>query len=626
MKKFLLLAISVVQSLIFFAQVPGSLDAGFGGTGIVTVGLPALLPGPRSPIAGANSIAIQSDGKVVAGGFYQPNNVDVFTLVRLNADGTLDNSFGGDGVVITDVDPLPFRADAIFSIAIQSDGMIVAGGYSLGPLGFRFALARYEVDGDLDPLFGSGGVVTTQVGTAGAIPYSIAIQPDGKIVAAGFSNDGTTNNVAVVRYNTDGTLDNTFNPGPTGGIVSTPIGASDDTAYSVRILPLGQILIAGSTRNGTSTDFALARYNSDGGMDGSFDSDGIVTTDFDAESDVAYSIAVDALGRYVVGGTSVSSDNATDLDLDFALARYNSDGSLDITGFGSGGKVTTDVGAISPNALNDFARSVAIQDNGRIIAAGTSQASALNSNFALVRYNSDGTLDNTFGPGTNGIVTTDVTGGNELGLSMRLTGMRIYLAGISLTDQGFLFAAYINDAFALPLKLRKLTGTRKNNGVILQWQTDFEQNTSLFIVQRSSEGRSFVDIGSIPAAGNSSNLLNYEFTDASPLRGENYYRLRQIDQAGRVTYSPVIKMVTDVSDMVFSLSPNPANSFLNVIYPGKLDKVNVRIYDNQGKLILQQTRKNEIPVRVDLKQLKAGLYFIQLSDGETVRQSKFFKQ
>ena len=608
MKKFLLFVILLIQSFISFAQV-GSLDPGFGATtGKVAVPFP-------SAFAGANSIAIQSDGKIVAGGFHQPGGADIFTLVRLNSDGSLDAlGFDGDGKVTTDIDPL--AADVILSIAIQTDGKIVAGGYSVGGSGFRFALARYNTDGSLDGSFNTTGTVITPVGSAGSIIYSIALQPDGKILAAGLSNNGVKRNVAIARYNTNGSLDGTFDNVEMDGIVSTPIGSSDDTAYSVMVLPGGKILIAGSSKNGTTTDFALARYNSDGSLDGSFDMDGIVTTDFSTYSDLAYSIALQADGKYVIAG---SSYNGTDLD--FALARYNTDGSLDAAGFGSGGKLTTAVGSLS-----DQAQSVALQADGKIIVAGTSQATSINSNFAMVRYNINGSLDTDFD--TDGIVTTDMTTTNELGISLKLVGMRIYLAGTSFTGQGFLFAAYINDALplALPLKLRKFTGTRKNNTVLLQWQTDLEQNTSHFIIQRSAEGMSFADIASITAAGNSNTQRSYEFTDASPLKGIGYYRLRQIDLDGRFTYSPVIKMVTEMSDMVFSLSPNPATSFLNINYPGKLDNVRVTIYDNQGKLILQQTRKNEIPIRVELKPFKEGLYFIQLTDGETTRQGKFFKK
>ena len=129
MKKFLLFVILLIQSFISFAQV-GSLDPGFGATtGKVAVPFP-------SAFAGANSIAIQSDGKIVAGGFHHPGGADIFTLVRLNSDGSLDAlGFDGDGKVTTDIDPL--AADVILSIAIQIDGKIVAGGYSVGGSGFR---------------------------------------------------------------------------------------------------------------------------------------------------------------------------------------------------------------------------------------------------------------------------------------------------------------------------------------------------------------------------------------------------------------------------------------------------------------------------------------------------------
>ena len=294
----------------------------------------------------------------------------------------LDPTFGGTGKVTTDFSG---SEDSASSVAVQADGKIVAAGYSYpGP---DFAVVRYNSDGSLDPSFGGTGKVTTNV-ISWDIATSVAIQADGKIVAAGGSgSSGSIDDFALVRYNTDGSLDTSF--GGTGK-VTTDFG-SDDSAYSVAIQADGKIVAAGSSGAGFITDFALVRYNTDGSLDTSFGGTGKVTTDIGSD-DSAASVAIQADGKIVAAGSSANTS-----DFDFALARYNRDGSLD-TSFGGTGKVMTDF-----TASYDFADSIAIEADGKIVAAGYTDPPK--SDFALARYNSDGSLDTSFG-GT-GKITTD---------------------------------------------------------------------------------------------------------------------------------------------------------------------------------------------------------------------------
>ncbi|WP_462252183.1 T9SS type A sorting domain-containing protein [Ferruginibacter sp.] len=178
---------------------------------------------------------------------------------------------------------------------------------------------------------------------------------------------------------------------------------------------------------------------------------------------------------------------------------------------------------------------------------------------------------------------------------------------------------------AVPLLLLSFSGKKINSTVQLNWITENEINTSHFEIERSANAIAFSTTG-IAAATNNSGRNDYTFTDLQPLSGINYYRLKQTDKDGRFTYSPVIKIVNDISQLVFSLSPNPVNNFINIIYPGKKETVTISIYDVQGRLIQQQSKKNELPIIVDLKQLEPGMYFIQVTDGERVQKGKFIKQ
>jgi uncharacterized delta-60 repeat protein len=212
-------------------------------------------------------------------------------------DGSLDLSFGNGGKVIT---PIGLGQDIGYSVAIQADGKIVMAGSSY-IVNDDFALSRYNSNGSLDLSFGTSGIVTTSIGSAGDVAHSVAIQTDGKIVVAGYSYINNHRDFALTRYNTNGSLDTSFD---TDGKVTTPIGSSTDEGYAVAIQADGKIVVAGTTFNGSIFDFALIRYNSNGSLDLSFDIDGIVTTHIGSGTSFGYAVAMQADGKIVVAGFS----------------------------------------------------------------------------------------------------------------------------------------------------------------------------------------------------------------------------------------------------------------------------------------------------------------------------------
>ncbi len=232
--------------------------------------------------------------------------------------------------------------------------------------------------GDLDPTFGNGGKVLTPIGNSGgSAAQGVAVQSDGKIVVVGLSNSGTTSaqnyDFAVVRYNADGSLDASFG---TGGKVLTQI-RENDVAYAAAIQADGKIVLAGFSSTGTaaSSDFALVRYNTDGSLDSSFGTGGKVLTDFGGSGgDYARDVVIQSNGKIVVAG-----ETGPDATKDFALARYNTDGTLDLS-FGTGGKVVTPISSSSRDLVNG----ATIQADGKIVVTGSSSGS-----FVLVRYLGD---------------------------------------------------------------------------------------------------------------------------------------------------------------------------------------------------------------------------------------------
>lgn len=384
----------------------------------------------------ALDMVIQPDGRIVAAGSARNagSNVD-FALARYNRDGSLDASFGTAGKVTTDFLNIFDQANAL---ALQPDGKIVAAGISRDQMDRAdFALARYNSDGSLDASFGSAGKVVTDfagdLDTAGGI----ALQPDGRIVAAGASLVGMNGDFALVRYNSDGSLDASFG---VGGKVTTDFFGFGDSANNVRLLPDGRIIAAGSAfRSSTLVDFALARYNSDGSLDPSFGVNGKVTTDFFGFSDTASALIIQSDGRVVAAG---GANNLNSTGLDFALARYNGDGSLD-SSFGDGGKTTTDFLGIL-----DAAADVALQPDGRIVAVGfaSNDRFGLLVDIALSRYDTNGRLDTGFGNG--GKVITEFSGDSDgaNAVAIQADG-QIVVAGTAF--DGSVFDESANSDFAL---------------------------------------------------------------------------------------------------------------------------------------------------------------------------------
>ncbi len=221
--------------------------------------------------------------------------------------------------------------------------------------------------------------MTTSIGSAAAIGNSVALQIDGKIVVAGDASNGSNVDFAVVRYTATGLLDTSFG---IGGKVTTAINSGDDGASSVAIQKDGKIVAAGYSDDGDRL-FALLRYNEDGSLDTGFGNGGKVTTAVEGTIDTAQCVAVQEDGRILVSGRSSGPVSGTvgNSDFgDFALLRYNTDGSLD-TSFGSGGKVITNLGI-----TEDIGYSLALQPDENIVVAGNSWADRSDSSFAVVRY------------------------------------------------------------------------------------------------------------------------------------------------------------------------------------------------------------------------------------------------
>jgi uncharacterized delta-60 repeat protein len=432
-------------------NIDGSLDSSFNGTGIVM-----MTGNPRPTIA--NTISLQQDGKLVAGGtgIYCCGSSEDFTLVRYNADGTPDNSFGAGGRLNHDtsldrsfaravammpggkffvagvtgedntrdfavikynsdgspdlsfgiggkvVTPVTPDGDEALAVAIQPDGKVVvagSGGFPFDPPQSNDAIiVRYNPDGTLDQAFDGDGKVVINLGGTEAVT-SLSIQADGKIVTGGYAWIGGDAEAVLTRLNTDGSFDSSFD---TDGKLVIPSPATQDVS-ALTIQPDGKIVATGRAFTDPSYDVLVLRVNPDGTLDNSFDGDGKVTTNVLA-ADVSTAVAMQADGKIVVGGWAVDGGNE-----DFFVVRYNSNGSLD-TAFDFDGKQTTSL------LTFDRANAISIQANGKIVLGGASSStvsfgSLVRGDLSMVRYNPNGSLDTSFS--SDGKLSFDLWGSSD---------------------------------------------------------------------------------------------------------------------------------------------------------------------------------------------------------------------
>lgn len=503
---YVLAAITIGLTFSAAAQ-PGTLDSDFDADGKVITYFKS------DSYDFLNDIAVQTDGKIIAVG-YTSDNVDVtFALARYNPDGSPDNTFGVGGKVVTDFSSYD---DKLNAVALQPDGKIVCCGTTNNGIDNDFVVVRYNSNGTLDASFNSTGAIQIPIGSDYDVAEDIAIQSDGKIVVVGYSaSPGYL--FAVARLNTDGTPDLTFS---IDGKVTTAIGASSDRAWAVAIQPDGKIVVAGTSYN-ANVDVALVRYNTDGTLDTGFDMDGKKIFMFGSEEDACYDVLVRADGKIIVGGSAMTSGAQN-----FAIAQFNSDGSPD-TGFSFDGFVVTDMGSDS-----DVGKAICLQPDNKILLAGYS-GDISTFDFALARYNEDGTLDLNFN-GSGKVIT--------------------------------------------PI------GSIEDYGTSLAVQPD----------------------GRIVVGGITQNGINFDFALVRYISGVNI----GLDEA---------------NDAPLQVFPNPAQTFIQVdlIYPET--ETPIALYNAQGQRIFKQTIIGNSP-KIDVSFLQSGLYFLHIESGRNAGLKGFLKE
>lgn len=360
------LLLTLIASTNFYAQP--ELDISFNGTGRVTTNVSL-----NNDIVQAT--LIQPDDKIVVVGRYSTNSSPgYFALVRYNTNGSLDTTFGNNGVVTTDFDVNAANEGAL-AAALQPDGKILASGYVylITPGPAYFATARYNTDGSLDPTFGNGGKVLTSIINDIHEARAVAVGLGGRIIVAGIYLGEMHNfQTLIVQYRTDGFLESTITD--TRGTDSGDLNATS----AIVVQPDGKIVTAGTFTPNLSPsggDITMLRLTPTGVYDTSFAGTGRLHIPSPAVSEGLFAVAVQPDGRIVAAGVSGAN---------FLVMRLNADGSPDTT-FDGDGRVTTAMGGASQ------AKGLVVRPNGKITVSGTA-----GTNFAVASYNVDGSLDTSF--------------------------------------------------------------------------------------------------------------------------------------------------------------------------------------------------------------------------------------
>jgi uncharacterized delta-60 repeat protein len=427
MKSPFLLSICLIFTAFGWLQAQGGrLDNTFGTNGIVITRV------ENYGSSQATAVAVQKDGKIVAGGWVGENNssdpTTNFALVRYNTDGSLDKTFNFTGQVETTFG-YPYYLNRIYSIAIQEDGKIVAVGIVQDDNTSYFGIARYNTDGSQDLTFNQTGlVISFEIGWGGA--NSVHIQPDGKIVVTGWKYDNYYSAFALARYNTDGTMDSGFNG---SGVLLIPSSDKLET-YGSAIQPDGKIVVVGQTHDSLlQYEIVLSRFNSNGTIDNGFGTGGTVTASLGSDG-LPEKVGIQPDGKIVVT-SGIRINSMTQI----LIARFLQNGNLDIS-FNGTGMVT------SQDGYYVIATALVIQSDGKIVIAGAGNTGLYGFyDFNVTRYEENGQLDSSFG--TNGSVTTDVDNGSDdraYGMALAPDG-KIVIAGSreGAASSAFVVARYL---------------------------------------------------------------------------------------------------------------------------------------------------------------------------------------
>lgn len=502
-----------------------------------------------------------------------------FTLVAFSLSlmvahgqaGTIDSTFGDNGIVTTQISPIYNFGEAT---VIQPDGKILVAGYAGAPATYQVAVVRYNTDGSLDSTFGNNGKVTIPVGTAKSFATDIALQEDGKIVLGARTYDNVSGDIALVRLTPDGVLDNTFG---TNGIVVANSGNSD-VSSSLLIAEDGKIYLGGDSNE----TFSVTRFDADGTLDTTFGSNGWAIIPFVNNKSYLQKMVFQEDGKIVLAGFSINNEGRYQM----TVARIHPDGSLD-SEFATNGQLVYNIGIDQ-----DLLTAVGIQSDGKIVVGGHTyihNRPRLQYDFAIMRLNTDGSFDTSYG--TNGVTTVklveEANYTNDLVIQADdkaiLAGRTVLWAEYDFAMMRFTTQGELDTSFGDGGTVKTDINNREDQGHAIALQPD---NKIIFV------GYSYA------AGGDSSDFVMVR-----------YHNDETMD-------------VADGQINLFSIYPNPAQDQLTIRLNDNSSH-QIEIFDMLGKKIYSSTIQNV--GQVDVSSFNAGTYLVKLNSNHQSSTVRFIK-
>ncbi len=592
---FLIILIFCNQNM--YAQA-GFLDPTFGNNGFAS----------SLDIAGGYSTSIQSDGKILVGGYYGN-----FLIERFNQDGSNDLEFGNNGSSLLKIG---YATGNPIGISEVENNKIIFAGWYLPKVNSNYDIivVRLNSNGSIDSSFGINGIATMDIDKYD-YAESMLLQPDGKIIVSGElgKNENDRLRTFITRFNSNGSIDNSF--GENGNVITKFDVAV--TSVASQLKPNGEILTAGTSGLFSSRpSYYIMNYNSDGSVKNNFGENGMATYTFgvgqgsDDWANELRDIILQPDGKIICGG---HEGDYIHYNYDMGLVRFNSDGSLDNT-YGTNGTVV-----ISYPDHYSLICTLMMQPDGKLIAGGN----AIDYNMGVIpmllfRFLDNGNLDPDFA--VNGM---QVTTNGEFSITCSAGCLdaqgKIILVGHS--NYHILVARYNGDN-VLAANFKDVKAAQNKDAITITWQTLNESGTKSFTVERSGNANDYVGINTVPAKGVAS---NYIYTDKNPLDGTNYYRIRENAINGTNTFSPVVKVVFNDNGII-SLYPNPAKNTVTVKGLNKNITAVVKITDMQGREISSQNFTQSSSATLNIRALAQGTYFVQVAQQDKIVRLKLIKE
>lgn len=554
---------------------------------------------------------IQQDDKVVACFVNGSGNQTSFGVARFLVNGNIDSSFGNNGQVISNISPY---ADQPTTIKVQPDGKVIVGGWSridsTSTITYRCAMVRYDIDGSLDNTFNSTGILFLNIGSSSNIIESL-VQPDGKILLG--CNSVNSNKLAILRINPNGSLDNTFATNGTYTATSTNV-----RFRHFDLQPNGKIVVIADSTYAVQ----IFRLNNNGNIDPSFGTNGSVYMTSMSSNPGISAILIRALtdSNILVSLKTYTLDQSGQENY-----LFDEDGQETYSQYyvpRPPGSMIYTWGVYNCSALKQ-------PNDGKVILVTYSyidgaEVSTVLGRFSITNSNTM-SVDPSFGTSQGYTYTPSL----DQNISSVLLSNNKILTISSLENSNTLnMVRYNNNNEPVPIKSSNLNYKFDGNKTVLLWKTYSEIDNLGFEIEKGYDGKKFAALSFVESKadnGNSNATIDYSFEDNQSITEATYYRFKQIDINGGNYYSNIVKVLPNQNrQFSFSISPNPVIDFLNISIVSE-ESGNISVYDVTGKL-LNKITINKNTSKIDCRNLSSGLYLLKYEDSKNKKDIKFIKQ